>query len=222
MATDNRRTLDGHLRTLFGERQAPDGSLVRDHFARWFGECSLVDAAGRPLIFYHGTTADFSVFQDNTRGLHCVSPSPQWVFDFLAGESGVVPDGAAIMPVYVAASKIFDFENKKQVNHVAAVASLGSLAISQIRKGDWIRLEDRTLIATLKALGFDGLYLKEKGVKNLALFKPQHIKSAIGNSGAFDPADPDISDRNAILGANALRAKALIEQVAARPKQQYR
>lgn len=32
------------------------------NFWRWFGNSKAVDAAGRPLVLYHGTDAEFSVF----------------------------------------------------------------------------------------------------------------------------------------------------------------
>ncbi|MFJ1470147.1 ADP-ribosyltransferase-containing protein [Massilia orientalis] len=161
-------------------------------FKRWFDASKAVDERGLPELFYHGTLNDFDAFKENARGMHFVSRSPDWVARFLAGESGDIPEGASIMLVYVAASNPFDYENKKHVQYVAARASLGSLAISQIKQGKWQRLEDRTFIATIKKLGFDGVYVKEDGVKNLAVFEPAQIKSAIGNRGGFDPRDPNI------------------------------
>ena len=40
------------------QRKAPD----TPEFKRWFGDSKVVDAEGKPLVVYHGTTADFSVF----------------------------------------------------------------------------------------------------------------------------------------------------------------
>jgi len=53
-------------------------------------------------------------------------------------------------------------------------------------------LDDPGLMAALQAAGFDGLVMKEEGVKTFAAFSPEQVKSAIGNRGTFDPADPDI------------------------------
>lgn len=163
-------------------------------FKRWFGDSKVVNGSGAPLVMYHGTTQDFSEFQENRRGVLFVSPSAKWVSEFkwTGSEQGNSTEGSNVMPVYVKSTNPFDYENKKHVNTVAAHASLGSSAISQIRKGSWQRLEDRTLLATIKKLGFDGLYVNEDGVKNLAVFRPDQIKSAIGNNGDFDPSNPDI------------------------------
>lgn len=57
-----------HLLTLFGDRTAPDGVLVRDNFARWFRQSAIVDVQGRPLTVYHGTTAGaFRCFEPRYR-----------------------------------------------------------------------------------------------------------------------------------------------------------
>ena len=45
----------------------------------------------------------------------------------------------------------------------------------------------------LKNAGFDSYYVSENGNKNLAVFDPSKIKSAVGNRGTYDPNDPDIT-----------------------------
>jgi len=164
-----------------------------ENFKRWFGNSKVVDGAGRPLVMYHSTTSEFSVFRDNQRGVHFVSPSKTWVEKFYKNSDGSIADGANVMPVYVSAKNPFDFQNKNHVETLARAASLGSLAINQIKKGLWSRLEDRTTLAVIKRLGFDGLYVLEDGNKNLAIFNPTQIKSATGNNGEFNPNNPDIT-----------------------------
>lgn len=174
-------------------------------FQRWFGGSQVVDGTGRPLVVYHGTDQDFHTFRANSRGVHFVSLSPEWVAKLRKSPDGTFPPGENVMPVYVVASNPFDFENNAHVKALAAAASLGALAISEIKKGSWSRIEDRTTLQAIKSLGFDGFYVREDGVKNLAVFEPEQIKSAIGNSGRFDPMDPDITD-----GAARLEAKPAV------------
>lgn len=173
-----------------GQPLAQTEEGVRNFWA-WFGDSKVVDAEGKPLVMYHGTTADFDTFKDNQRGVHFVSPSGEWVEKFTITSQGGSAEGANVMPVYVRAENPFDFENKKHVSVVAASASLGKVAIDQIKVGSWSRIEDRTTLATIKKR-FDGLYVMEDGQKNLAIFDPTQIKSATGNRGTFDPADPNI------------------------------
>jgi hypothetical protein len=145
-------------------------------FKKWFGASKIVDSTGAPIVMYHGTTAHIDDFDENSRGLYFVSPAPKWVSDFI-NQNGEMPDGANILPVYVSAANPFDYQNQAHVKKLAVKASLGSLALSQIRKGSWARLEDRTLISAIKALGHDGVYVSENGEKNLAVFSPKQIRS---------------------------------------------
>ena len=159
-------------------------------FKRWFGDSKVVDAEGKPLVMYHGTLADFSEFDG--KGLYFVTPSAEFSEKFTKSEDGGFAEGAKVMPVYVKASNPFDYENKKHVDIVSRRAYLQPHAVKEVRQGKWQRIEDRTIIAAIKKSGFDGIYVNEEGVKNLAVFDPSQIKSATGNSGQFDPANPDI------------------------------
>ena len=62
---------------------------------------------------------------------------------------------------------------------------------SNLRLAD--ALDDRGLIETLKEAGFDGLSMREDGSDTYAVFNGNQVKSAIGNSGAFDPKNADLT-----------------------------
>ena len=143
---------------------------------------------------YHATHGNFNTFRNNQRGIHFVTPSPEFANDFLTNSGqDEHEEGANIMPVHVRAKNPFDYQNKKHVNALATKASLGKLGIDQIKKGDWNRIEDRTTLKAIKDLGHDAVYVNENGVKNLGVFQPNQIKSAIGNRGTYDPTNPDIT-----------------------------
>lgn len=79
----------------------------------------------------------------------------------------------------------------------------------QLANGDWSSLEYTEIITALKQLGFDGMYTTERFsingaldknglgalVKNLAVFEPTQVKSAIGNRGTFDATDEIITNQ---------------------------
>ena len=143
---------------------------------------------------YHATHGDFNTFRNNHRGIHFVTPSPEFADDFLTNSGqDRHEEGANIMPVHVHAKNPFDYQNKKHVNALATKASLGKLGVDQIKKGDWNRIEDRTTLKAIRDLGHDAVYVNEGGVKNLGVFQPHQIKSAIGNRGTYDPTNPDIT-----------------------------
>ena len=49
---------------MFGDQVAPDGTLTRDNFERWFGDSKIVGYDGSPLVIYHGTADDVSAFDE--------------------------------------------------------------------------------------------------------------------------------------------------------------
>jgi len=141
---------------------------------------------------YHATSRDFNEFADNPRGVHFVTPSPEWAYKFLSQDGGMPPN-PSIMPLHINARNPFDYENRKHRDALATKASIGKLGMDEIKKGKWGRIEDRTTLQAIKDLGHDGVYVKENGVKNIGVFDPAQIKSAIGNRGTYDIEEPDIT-----------------------------
>lgn len=169
-------------------------------FKAWFGDWEndpenaskvVNPKTGEQLVVYHGTLNSFNVFS-NDRGVHFVSDDPKFVDKFVTQNSGDLADGANVMPLFISAKNPFDYTNKKHVGKLSARAGLSSSAVSEIKKGKWQRIEDRTIIESIKDLGFDGFYVNEDGVKNLAIFNSNQIKSASSNTGVFSSENDDI------------------------------
>lgn len=195
--------VDGRQRPTANSKGQPIAATEEGvrNFWKWFGDSKVVDADGRPLVVYHGTGKSFDTFEPNNRGVYFFTQSTDFAEKYAGGEYTIaVGDSPNLIPAYLASNNPFDFENKQHVNKLATAASLGKLAVDQIKKGDWSRIEDRTTLAKIKSLGFDAVYVKEEGVKNIATFSPEQIKSAIGNSGEFDPANPNILMQSAYHG----------------------
>lgn len=169
-------------------------------FKAWFGDWEndpenaskvVNPKTGEPLVVYHGTLNSFDVFS-NDRGIHFVSDDPKFVDKFVTQNGGDLADGANVMPLFISSKNPFDYTNKKQVDKLSVMAGLSSSAVSEIKKGKWQRIEDRTIIESIKDLGFDGFYVNEDGVKNLAIFNSNQIKSASSNTGVFSIENDDI------------------------------
>ena len=96
------------------------------------------------------------------------------------------------MPVYVKAEKPFDYSNPEHRQDVIDSVHLDENDIENLEEGQWTLIESRPVQRVIKANGFDGYYIEEGGAKNLAVYNPTQIKSAIGNNGQFDPTNPDI------------------------------
>lgn len=169
-------------------------------FKAWFGDWEndpenaskvVNPKTGEPLVVYHGTLNSFNVFS-NDRGIHFVSDDPKFVDKFITQNGGELADGANVMPLFISSKNPFDYTNKKHVGKLSVMAGLTSSATSEIKKGKWQRIEDRTIIESIKDLGFDGFYVNEDGVKNLAIFNSNQIKSASSNTGVFSNENDDI------------------------------
>jgi DNA repair protein RadC len=68
-------------------------------------------------------------------------------------------------------------------------------------------LDNPGLLGVLQEAGFDGIKMREQGVTTFAVFAPEQIKSATGNAGTFDPADPSIVREDAADPYNAIEIR---------------
>jgi hypothetical protein len=93
--------------------------------------------------------------------------------------------GQNIMPLYVRAENPFDFQNPKHIKELREVYGDPD-TIDDVKKGDWRTIESPDVQEAIQYAGFDGFYVIEGGNKNLAVYNPNQIKSAIGNRGTYD------------------------------------
>jgi hypothetical protein len=116
-----------------------------------------------------------------------------------------LPSNANIMPVFVRAENPFDFENPDHIDalHDGLVKEVGedfAFSKDRLSSGDWSAIEEETVQQVLKDIGFDSFYVMEGGLKNLAVYEPNQIKSAIGNIGTFARDNNDIRYALALKG----------------------
>ena len=105
------------------------------------------------------------------------------------------------MPVYLAVSNPADLRSGVPSQVEDALDAAGYSRLEELLGRDprdiWNHLDgDRELSDILQRAGYDGLRLAEpefkRNVDSWVAFRPAQIKSAIGNNGDFDPANPDI------------------------------
>jgi hypothetical protein len=159
------------------------------NFKRWFGQSAVVDTDGRPLRVYHGTSNDFSVFKKRGVKPNFTSPQKHIGFFFTDDPSyavryagrGFEKDGAIIVPAYLS------IKNPKYE----------PLSLIDEIEGSWGQGRAKTYAEKLKLQGYDGLIFqgvaKIGSIREIVVFKSNQIKSATGNSGAFNEDDPDIT-----------------------------
>lgn len=193
---------------------APDDARIVERgtdstaFHDWFAGSTLTEdgqPGGVPMVFYHGTRpgVDFEVFQRGSAhdGIY-FTPDPDYadgftsnLFDVDPGRVGGAGLAGQIMPVYLRVERPYVVEAAED-------------------SPEWESFVYRGLdCSVLAAQGYDAAVLKVVGtgeIDQVIVFDSLQVKSAIGNTGAFDPRSPSIlnqasvPDRDEWLGNSAL------------------
>lgn len=164
-------------------------------FKRWFGDSKVVDDTGEPLVVYHGSNADISEFDADSTvdgGFHFGT----------AQQAGMRVSGAGknLMPVYLAINNPRRSKDMggKWKSKIASAKSAGHDGIVYLNRYEGVSLETIQR-AENEGVNLDRLtdeqfrrYVPEAR-DSYIVFRPEQIKSATGNRGTFDPADPRIT-----------------------------
>ena len=199
----NRRSAFRQLQREAGVRFRT-GQTETPAFKRWFGDSKVVDADGKPLVVYHGTRTKGEAIDSFDLQKSGSKTDSGWMgkgfyfgdqrtADAYAGHYEFNPDhfpeGGQVYPVYLSLQNpaiLKDSERndgpRTMVRELLDLAD--SATAEQVREG-------------LIASGYDGVIYERfspygNGYKEYVAFNPGQIKSAIGNRGTFDPANPDI------------------------------
>lgn len=168
-------------------------------FLRWFGDSKVVDAQGKPLVVYHGTNRNFTVFSPgNAQG---------WGTGIYLTDNAqeAAEHGGNVMPVYVS------LQNPWIEGQSPSPDATGTKAWAKYLKDrgastdpdsenfvsmDDALAEDGDLMnQVLREFGYDGIIAKLQSGQpgqEIVAFRPEQIKSATDNNGNFDPGNADI------------------------------
>ena len=244
--------IDGKQRPTTNSNGQPIAATeegVRNFWA-WFGDSKVVDAEGKPLVVYHGTRAQFEVFDFGRIGQQGRAEGAGFYF---TTNKQIASGYGTPMEVYLAVDKPLPYDAKgfspsvlqkivkkvaeneasadgtdiadgflsnfgdtytngvqAAVKEAARLISADETAIDQLSGivGSGVGPE-HVNAATTAVTGFDGVV--SEGFSNsgdsdnriFVAFNPTQIKSAIGNSGEFDPANPSILNQTATNGPRA-------------------
>lgn len=211
--------IDGVQRSTKNSAGRPLGRTEEEarNFWKWFGDSKVVDEAGSPLVVYHGTNAGgevFSVFknpkaEDLGGDWNMFSESPQYSSQFAQAQ------GAHMLPVALSIQNPLDLSSlppRRGDARNELISKLRSLDFdvdglhrSIPYERDLYQIINRKgfredLVSASKDKGYDGIKMPdsfdENGEDIISVtwipFSPKQIKSATGNRGTFDPANPDI------------------------------
>jgi len=164
-------------------------------FRRWFGASKVVDEQGKPLVVYHATTADFDSFKPGGRDPSLSGPAiwfsaradyqPAAHNVLVGGRAGRYREGANVIPAYV-----------KIDRPLIVDATTREWAEDRYGK-EFPYLMNTEVVQRLRDDGYDGVmeYSRDKldpTLREVVVFRPEQIKSAIGNISTYDPDNTDI------------------------------
>ncbi|WP_284118434.1 GNAT family N-acetyltransferase [Acinetobacter seifertii] len=174
-------------------KQSTIDQTQTESFKNWFGDSKVVDSEGKPLVVYHGTKSEFSIFDLKKAG---------------KSDAGVIGKAFYFTPYKNQAENFAEsphYGSGKQPTTLPVYLSLENPAIIQdgiMPNGQNLMdvhngaLNTKSATAIKKALlkeGYDGaLFKMGDDIVQVAAFHPEQIKSSIANEGTFDPNNPDI------------------------------
>lgn len=147
------------------------------NFWRWFGQSRAVDAAGRPLVLYHGASQAFSRF-DSAKTRFAEDKGAFFFTDCRGTAEAYAQESPAgvVMDVYLSVRAL-----ELDTQGGTAIEEWDSAA-SDIRNRADMNGHDGVII---RAADGEGLYVA---------FHAGQVKSASLNNGRFDPRNPAIDD----------------------------
>ena len=200
-------------------------------FKSWFDESSVVDADGNPLVVYHATRTNVDFDEFNTPAHFGTVDQAHARIDRssiqIAAPEATLGESDRILPVYLSIENPFHIgdtgEQHSAMSYLEAVRDAGLMSHTEYEsvlydEQDKRREEDALMAAVveyMEGIGYDGFSYEntEEGVgTSWVAFRPEQIKSAIGNSGEFNassssflatktdqpgrpaPAQPDIDE----------------------------
>jgi hypothetical protein len=178
------------------------GGEVLPHHQREANKAKFLENSKIKDVLYHGTDKSFSKFKPK-HGMIFLAHKPDFANDYTTSNVDIVKKrklSPNVMPIHVNVNNPWNYENSKHVDALHAklvedpnIGPEFAPTKSRLSSGDWTMVEDPAIQKALKKLGHDAFYLNEGGYKNVGVFDPRKIKSAIGNRGTYDPNDPDIT-----------------------------
>ena len=162
-------------------------------FKRWFGDwqndpanaSKVVNADGTPKVMYHGTNAEFTVF-DRSKGKKKIHLNVLGDGNyFTASEQGAARYGENVIPVYLNIKN--PYVKADGFNTVAdQIASEFGIARDSFTGKD--------VSSILRQRGYDGVVMYDGNGEIVIAnaFDSTQIKSATDNIGTFDGSNPDI------------------------------
>jgi hypothetical protein len=177
----------------FADRFATDSYLqVADHPEKYLTKAQLAEGEKRAISAIRKDYKKDTLGKEMIASIQDGSPTAE-AREYLQKEYvTMLPTGPHVMPLYVRAENPFDYENPNHIRKVLSGLTEDAYDPADIRSGSWESIENADFQDAIKDAGFDSFYVKEHGRKNLAVYEPNQVKSATGNTGQYSRTDNDV------------------------------
>lgn len=191
---------------------------MTEAFRRWFGRSVVRNADGSPKRVYHGTRADFDAFDMSKIGTGMTAKSPAHDADYVENalwfaESIYTANffadhdhGGRVLPVYLRIENPLVVDAEAWARRFYTLGERFKLGVGDGVVYD-IRYFKRRAVQDALADGHDGVIF-QGGYDGVPIrgdiyvvFDPRQVKSAIGNTGRFDPSSSGL-----LHGLSSLRS----------------
>lgn len=204
--------IPGAARQMLDEVAPAVRQIDTPEFKNFFGESKVVNEVGRPLVVYHGTDADITEFKKGKRlkRFPKFNTPQKHLGHFFTDDSdyaeryagrGFDKEDAVIMPVYLS------LQNPK----------VEPLSLIDEIENEWTMGKAIAYRSRLEKEGYDGIIFEGTAkigpIREIVAFRPEQIKSAIGNVGTFDPTNPVITKANGGEVSAPLTPEELLAQI---------
>jgi len=183
-----------------GEERMQRAQQETPEFKNWFGDSKVVDADGKPLTVYHGTSKDkdFTSFRGNKNGI--------WFTPDTKIASGYAMDNDSMNYRFGAGFNVEKTNTASRV--IPAYLSLKNPAIFDVWPKSLLHATNYKkaqgdYFTQLKAQGYDGVIVGSGRDKTFVAFNPEQVKSATANRGTFSPESKDIRYQRGPVGKAA-------------------
>lgn len=182
------------MQNSHGRRVHYSAEGVRN-FCRWFGGSKVVDGEGRPIVVYHGSPSpSITAFSRDYEGANTGAA------DAIHGLGGFYfTNDPNVADTYARTFEVVGADIAQQEFGIPLRDDLPQSttypAFLAIRNPKYVTGPvTEAVLREAKESSNDGVIARIGRQIEYVVFRPEQIKSAIGNSGAFNPASPDLCD----------------------------
>jgi len=190
-------TTDARIQKEAALEEEPTLKTNTPQFRKWFGNSKITNEDGSPMVLYHATAKDLSILKPGGFDVKMSGPAI-WMSD----RSDIQPamhnigsmtepfrEGANVMPLYAKIENPLVLDDDAMLDWARKSFANGSKEFPELISKEYAD--------AIKAEGYDGIIYAttdpdNKPYNEIIAFQSNQLKSAIGNTGEFNPEVADI------------------------------